>query len=344
MLNPLTELTTWSLPAAAALGGLGLGIVVRRTVLPWVARAAAKSAWKYDDALVEAVNGPIVVWFVLAGLRLAARLLPLAESTDWMIGRVILIAGILSVTWATARFASAALRSSTMTGSLPGVSLLANIASVVVFLVGLLIVLQNMGIAIGPIIGALGVGGLAVGLALQDTLANLFAGIRILAAHKIRPGDFIRLDNGLEGVVHDITWSLTTIRQLADNLVIVPNGKLAQMIVTNISLPLAEIVVPVTVGVAYDSDLEKVERVTIEVAREAQASVEGASRGFEPAIRFHTLGESAIQFNVTLQAGGAEHRGLIAHEFIKRLTARYRAEGIVMPYPTRTVVMKQAQS
>ena len=259
MLNPLTELTTWSLPAAAALGGLALGILVRRTVLPRVARAAAKSTWKYDDALVEAINGPIVVWCVLLGLRLAVRLLPLANATDATIGRVILIAGILSVTWATARFASAALRTSTMTGSLPGVSLLANIATGVVVLVGLLIVLQNMGIAIGPIVGALGVGGLAVGLALQDTLANLFAGIRILAARKIRPGDFIRLDNGLEGVVHDITWSLTTIRQLADNLVIVPNGKLAQMIVTNISLPLAEIVVTVTVGVAYDSDLEKVE-------------------------------------------------------------------------------------
>ena len=339
-LHSLTELTTWSLPAAAAAGGLIVGILVRRTVLPWAARAASRSAWKYDDALVEAVNGPIVVWFVLLGLRLAARLLPLSLETDAAIGRVILIAGILSVTWAAARFASAALRTSATTGSLPGVSLLANIATGVVFLVGLLVVLQSMGIAIGPLVGALGVGGLAVGLALQDTLANLFAGIRILAARKIRPGDFIRLDNGLEGVVHDITWGLTTIRQLADNLIIVPNGKLSQMIVINISLPMAEIVVPVTVGVAYDSDLEQVERVTIEVARAAQESVEGASRGFEPAIRFHTLGDSAIQFNVTLQAGSAEHRGLIAHEFIKRLTARYRAEGIVIPYPIRTVVMK----
>ena len=77
------------------------------------------------------------------------------------------------------------------------------------------------------------------------------------------------------------------------------------------------------------------------MAREAQESVEGASRAFQPVIRFHTLGESAIQFNVTLQAGGAEHRSVIAHEFIKRLTARYRAEGIVIPRPVRTIVMKQ---
>jgi small-conductance mechanosensitive channel len=342
MLNPLTELTTWSLPAAAALGGLAVGILVRRTVLPWVARAAAKSEWKYDDALVHAVNGPIVIWFVLIGLRLAVRLLPLAASTDATIGRVILVFGILSVTWAAARFASAALRTSATTGDLPGVSLLANMASAIIFIIGLLIVFQTVGIAITPMVTALGVGGLAVGLALQDTLSNLFAGLRILAGRKIRPGDFVRLDNGLEGLVHDITWSQTTIRQLADNLVIVPNGKLGQMIVTNLTLPVEHIVVPVAVGVAYGSDLDRVEQLAIAVAREAQTAVDGATKVFDPVVRFHTFGDSAIQCNVTLQVDHAEHRALITHEFIKRLTTRFRAEGIVIPYPTRTVITKSS--
>jgi len=307
-------------------------------VLPLVARVAAKSAWKYDDVLIYAINGPIVVWFVLIGLRLAVRLLPLAASTDARIGQAIVVLGIISVTWAASRFASAALRTSSTTGTIPGVSLLANMARLVIFVIGVLIVLQNLGIAIGPMVAALGVGGLAVGLALQDTLSNLFAGLRILAGRKIRPGDFIRLDSGLEGVVHDMSWSQTTIRQLADNLVIVPNGKLGQMIVTNLTLPVEHIVVTVTLGVAYGSDLDKVEQVTTAVAREAQTAVEGATREFVPLLRYQAFGDSAIQFNVALQVNNAEHRGLIAHEFIKRLVVRYRAEGIEIPYPTRTIL------
>ncbi len=116
-------------------------------------------------------------------------------------------------------------------------SIFKTLALIIVGLVGLLIVLDELGIAIAPIITALGVGGLAVALSLQDTLANLFAGLHILMSRNIRSGDYLRLASGEEGYVQDITWRNTTLRELSDNLVIVPNKKMTETILRNFSLP-----------------------------------------------------------------------------------------------------------
>ncbi len=341
MIDPrFTQLATWTLPGLAALGGLALGLLVRRTVMTRLARAAAKSEFKYDDVLVDAVKGPVVLWFVLIGVRIALRLLPLESRLDLLLGKIVLVLGIFSVAWAVARFIEGALKAGAGDGALPGVSLLANVGKAVVYIVGALIVLQGLGISVTPIITALGVGGLAIGLALQDTLTNFFAGIRILAAGKIRPGDFIRLESGQEGLIMDISWAQTTIQQLPNNIVIVPNSKLATAITTNFSLPQPEQAVVLQVGVSYASDLEHVERVTIEVARQVQQEVEGATRTHEPWIRYHTFGDSSINFNVSLRADEHANRFPIVHAFIKRLHARYRSEGIEIPFPIRTVIMK----
>jgi len=339
--NPFAHLTTYTLPGIAALGGLLVGLLFRRFVIPLLAKAAARSSWKYDDAMVEAIRAPVVLWFVLLGLRLAVRLLPLSAQVDRTIGLVVLATGIFSVTWAVARFAGLVVTTAT-SGALPGVSLIANIVRVLVLSVGLLIIMQTLGIAITPIITALGVGGLAVGLALQDTLANFFAGIRLLAARRVRPGDYVQLDSGQEGFIVDITWAQTTIRQLPNSLVIIPNAKLVGAIVTNFNLPDAEQAVLVQVGVAYWSDLVKVERVTVEVAKDVLQTVTGGVPTFEPFIRYHTFGDSSINFSVIMRSVHYTERFLVIHEFVKRLQVRYQQEGIDIPFPIRTVFMKQS--
>ncbi len=336
MTRSFAELATWIPAVVAALAGLGAGLGFRRFAVPLLARVASRSAWKYDDALVEAVRAPVVLWFTLLGLRLAVRLLPFEPQVDRTIGLIVLVVGILSVTWAVARFAALVVGTSTA-GALPGVTLIANLVRVVVFSVGLLIVLQTLGIAITPIITALGVGGLAVGLALQDTLANFFAGMRILATRRVRPGDYVRLDSGQEGFIADITWAQTTIRELPNSLVIIPNAKLVGAIVTNYDLPDAEQAVLVQVGVAYGSDLPKVERVTVEVARSVLREVAGGVATFEPFIRYHTFGDSSIGFTVIMRSAHYTERFLLIHEFVKRLQARYAHEGIEIPFPQRTV-------
>ena len=334
MISPFLQVATYLAPALALTVGLGVGMFVRRAVLPRLARFAAKSAWRWDDVILDAVSRPLVLWFALLGLHIALLLLPFSRTAHADLGRAVLVVFIFSVTWALARFAAGAVKARASRGALPGVSLIANIVRAVVFAVGILVILQGLGISITPVLTALGVGGLAVGLALQDTLSNFFSGIRILASGKIRPGDFIRLEGGLEGTVQDITWGQTTLRQPSNNLIIVPNAKLAQAITTNISLPAAELSVSVPVNVAYGSDLERVERVTLEVARAVQAEVPGALRGYEPAVLFGALGPVSVQMSVVLRASAWDQQSALISEFIKRLLARYAAEGIEIPHLT----------
>ena len=328
MSSPFLHLATYLVPALALAGGCAVGLLVQRAVLPRMAGFAAKSPWHWDDVLVHAVRGPVVLWFALLGLHIALRLLPFSEGAHTGLARAVLALGIFSVTWAAARFAAGAVTARASQGALPGVSLIANIVRAVVFAIGVLVILQGLGISITPVLTALGVGGLAVGLALQDTLANFFSGIRILASGKIRPGDFIRLEGGLEGTVQDITWGQTTLRHPSNNLILVPNAKLAQAITTNVSLPDAELSVAVPVTVAHGSDLAQVQRVTLEVARGVQAEAPGAQRGHEPAVLFGALGATGVQATVVLRAAAWDQQGALTSEFLKRVYARYQAEGI----------------
>jgi small-conductance mechanosensitive channel len=223
-------------------------------------------------------------------------------------------------------------------------SIFTHLTQVLVYIIGVLVLLQSLGISITPILTALGVGGLAVALALQDTLSNLFAGIHTIASHKIRPGDYLRLENGQEGYVTDITWRYTTIRMLANNMIIIPNAKLASAVATNFSLPETDMSVPVEVGVSYESDLDKVEAVTIDVARSVMKEIEGGIPEFEPFIRYNKFDDSSINFAVVLRGKEFSNQYLIRHEFIKRLQKRYRQEGIEIPFPIRTIRIAEQQS
>jgi small-conductance mechanosensitive channel len=189
---------------------------------------------------------------------------------------------------------------------------------------GALVFLNTIGVSITPIVASLGIGTVAVALALQDTLVNLFAGIYMIAEKPIQGGHFIRLESGEEGYVAKVGWRSTQIRRLGDTVVVVPNSKLAGSVITNLSLPRESLAVTVDVGVDYGCDLEHVERVTLATAREAMAASAEASREFEPRVRFHTFGDSSI--NLTVWLGAKDYvSGLgLKHEFIKQLHSRYR--------------------
>ena len=151
----------------------------------------------------------------------------------------------------------------------------------------------------------------------------------------------MKLDSGEEGYVADITWRNTIIRALPNNMIIVPNSKIASTIVTNYYQPEQETAVLIQVGVSYDSDLKKVEKVTIEVGAEIMKEVEGGVPEFEPFIRYHTFDDFSINFTVILRTKEYVGNYLIKHEFIKRLHERYDKEGIVIPFPIRTVYMPE---
>jgi small-conductance mechanosensitive channel len=327
--------------AGAIIAGFSLlGFVVERVLVAGLRKLASTTDIQLDDIIISSLRG-IARWgFFFAGLFAAIPILPLPAhlSDEITIASrlVVLIFAIVVV----ARLASGVAGHYAHRLLPSSVSLAKIVVNAAVMTLGLLIIFQTMGIKITAMLTALGVGGLAVALALQDTLANFFSGIQILASKQINIGDYVQLDSGQEGFVTDIGWRAATLKMLNNNIVIVPNTKLSQAIVTNYSLQERDFAVRTTIGVAYDSDLEKVERVTIEAAREVAKRVEGATAEFDPVVRYHTFGDSSIQFNVIMRYHDFGAQFLAQHELVKTLHERYRREGIEIPFPIRTVITR----
>lgn len=323
------------------LGGFLLGILFEKIILRALKKIALRTKWEGDELILSALEHWIIFWFVLTGLYAGLAVLRLQAGIFHVSEKIIRILYILSATLVLAKVTVNYITVFTKkhTGILPSTTIFTNLAQILVILIGLLIILHSLGISITPILTALGVGGLAVALALQETLSNFFAGFHILMSRQVKLGDYVRLESGEEGYVTDISWRNTTIRELSNNLIIIPNAKFAQSIVKNYFLPQNDMAVVVQLGVDYQSDLEKVEKVTIEVAKEVMKEVKGGVPEFEPFIRYHTFGDFAIQFSVILRCKEFTDQYLIKHEFIKRLHRRYQKEGIVIPVPIRRIFM-----
>lgn len=325
--------------------GFVLGFILHKFVIPVLSRLAAKTRWQSDDLIIRTISKWVIPWLMALGLYMGLLHIEISLKYQNWLEKGLWIFYVFSVTWIIAVILAGLLKIKTSgTGTvIPSSSIIGNLAKVIVFCIGLLIILQGMGISVTPILTALGVGGLAVALALQDTLSNLFSGIQLIASGKLNTGDFIKLSSGEQGFILDINWRSTSIRDAADHIIIVPNSKLANMIVSNYNLPQTEIGFTVPLGVSYDSDLEKVERITMEVIKDTLQSVEGGIKDFVPVVRFYNFGESSINLRAILRVKGYVDQFLVTHEFIKRLKKRYDQEGINIPFPTRTVYMQKEE-
>jgi small-conductance mechanosensitive channel len=339
----LKHLVEYAVPLAAVAASVVCGYIIRGVLFRRLVRWSKTTKNQIDDIIISSVRGPFVIWFLILGLYIALEIGTFPERVVNVVEKTLIVLAIVSVTFVLANVASRFIRTyeSKMDSTLPVTSLTQNIARIVIFVIGFLIVMNALGISITPVLATLGIGGLAVALALQDTLANLFAGFHITVAKQIRVGDYVKLESGEEGYVTDINWRTTKIRMLPNNVVLVPNDKLAKAIVINYYLPDKDMAVLVTVGVHYASDLKKVEAVTCEVGREVMREVTGGVPDFEPFIRYNTFNASSIDFTVILRAKEFADQYLVKHEFIKRLHERYAHEGIVIPFPIRAINYEQ---
>lgn len=320
-----------------------LGYILRKILFSRICRWAQKTKSQLDDIILCAIRGPFIIWCVMLGIYFALEVSKLPDNAVNIAGKILLVLGIASVTLVLANISTRLVKaySGRLEAALPVTSLTQNITKIIIFVVGVLIILNTLGISITPVLATLGVGGLAVALALQDTLSNIFAGFYITMSRQLRIGDFVKLESGEEGYVLDIGWRATRVRMLPNNVVLIPNSKLAQSIITNYYLPEQELAVLVQVGVHYDSDLEYVEKVTREVGKEVMKEVKGGVPEFNPFIRYHTFADFSINFTVILRAKEFVDNYLIKHEFIKRLHKRYAKEGIIIPYPIRAINYQQ---
>lgn len=330
------------LPALYLLGGLGAGILIENLVLKTLLRKSVKTHWKADDIVLHSFRGIALAWCILAGAYLGLHAAPFSKQVISIGNKLLFSVTVISVAMLTGRILVGFIRVKSHGGSVyPSTSIVSNIVRIAIYIIGSLVVLQTLGISITPVLTALGVGALAVALALQETLSNLFSGVQVIASRQVRIGDYVKLNSGEEGYVADITWRNTIIRALSNNYVIVPNSKIASAILTNYYLPEKEMSVLVEVGVSYDSDLQKVEAVTIAAGKEVLEKTTGGVRNFEPFIRYHTFGDSSIKFSVILRGQEFTDQYLLKHEFIKTLLQRYRENNIEIPFPVRTVIFKK---
>jgi len=271
------RLEDWTIPLAFFGSGLLLGLIFERFIIRKFSEWAIRTAWKTDDILWHSIRGMALLWFTLAGLYFAAVTAPAVGRHFEEIQKVLLIIVILSVTLVSARAVAGLLTaySKSHRALIPAATIFVNLARIFIFIIGLLTIFRTLGISVAPALTALGVGGLAVALALQDTLSNLFAGIQILASREISPGDFVRLNTGEEGYVVDITWRYTTLRNVFSNLIIVPNSKISTNLITNFHLPSPQISMIIHVTVPPDSDRKKISQMLETAAKDLSEPVEG---------------------------------------------------------------------
>lgn len=208
---------------------------------------------------------------------------------------------------------------------------------IIILGLGALVLLGTLGISITPIIASLGITSLAVALALQPTLMNFFSGIQLVVDKPIRVDDYIELASGEQGFVQKIGWRSTWIKMLPNNTVVIPNSNLCNEKIINYFYPEKELSVPVEVSVHYDSNLDHVEQVTLEVAREILVSHEYGVDDYNTFVLFHTFDSSSINLTVMLRTKEYFNRFFIKSAFIKALHKRYQQEGIVIPYPIRAI-------
>jgi small-conductance mechanosensitive channel len=345
-LSAASELVAWAAPLGIVALATLIGWISERLIIVWVRGLARRSSHARESVVARTLRGHITFWGFLLGLGIDSPFIvpALPESLRSWYPDALLALFITSLTILMARLAVGLVRLSAASSSRPVISLITNVVWFITLVIGFLLVLSLLQVNITPWLTTLGVAGLAVSLALQATLTDLISGMLLLGSRQVAIGDYVKLSSGEEGYITDITWRTTTIRQLSNNEIIIPNAKMTQTSVTNYNAPRTAGSVSVPVHVSYDSDLERVERVTIEVARDVMRTVEGGVPDFEPLIRYNTLGPYSIRFSVIMQHKEFTAQSLITHEFIKRLYARYSQEGITIPNPIQTVRLSEASA
>ncbi|UCH42893.1 MAG: mechanosensitive ion channel family protein [Dehalococcoidales bacterium] len=297
--------------------------------------------------LVGSLYRPVVFLVMLQGIFLALNSVTYLETWRPVLLTVNIAVVIVLVTYGFARVSSVLLvwylrsrsvrRKANIDEGL--IRFFRRFLIIIVYIFGVLILLDYLNIAITPIVAGLGIGGLAVALALQPTLGNFFAGVQIVSDRMLRVGDYIEIDPATRGYVTDIGWRSTRIRTPFNNMLIIPNSRLVDSIITNYYGPSMEVAVIVNCGVSYSSDLTYVEKVTLEVAREVIDELEEAVKTFEPWFGFDGFGDSNINFWIWVQARDRISTFRMQSELVKRLHARFGREGITINYPVRTTYL-----
>lgn len=325
-------------------GSAAVLLIIRAVLFRILHQWAKRTETKFDDIIISSTKNPSMLFALAVGIHIGLAFSDIPEKHLGYLSKIIYVVIILSVTLASANLAGRLFKNYIQKSNLPipTTGLAYGILKGAILVIGFLVCLSVLGVSIAPLLTALGVGGLAVALALQDTLANLFAGIHILMEKSVRVGDFVKLESGQEGYIDDITWRTTRVRMLPNNIVVVPNSKLAQSVVTNYYLPEKRMSLLIAIGVSYSSDPEQVERILIEEAKKGALDIPGLLAEPAPFVRFIPgFGDSSLDFTLICQVKEFVDQYLAQHELRKRIFKRFSKEGVEIPFPHRTVYLRE---
>lgn len=346
-ISPKTEL--WlkeGLISLAILAGFFIiAKLVKYFLAKWVYRITKHTETELDDKIVEAARGPVFFIILLSGLYLALDNLPFPLKIKTISDGIIYIFGVgvglllayrvvnVFLEWYTQSITK---KTESQLGKefLP---LIEKIVFIFIFLTGLIIVLKHFNYDILSLITALGVTSLAIGLAAKDTLANMISGFTLMLDRPFRVGDRVQLASGEIGDVVEIGLRSTRIKTLDSNVLVVPNTELVNTKVINQCYPDKTIRGRIKIGIAYRSDIDKAKQVMLDIARSHKQVLKEPV----PFVLFTEFGDSALILLMFYWVYNCFDLFVIQDEINSQIKKRFEQEGIEIPYPVRTVYVKE---
>ncbi|MEK7210924.1 MAG: mechanosensitive ion channel family protein [Candidatus Binatota bacterium] len=321
--------------------------LINAATLRLLRRAMPQLAAGSDNRFYRLLRGYFFPFLIVSGLLIVVDVAPLPSKLLRMADRLLALSGLVLLIFLLGKATLLILRNIgaryEAMGNIQGP--IEALTKIILIAVGGMIILDNLGISLTPIITTLGVGSLAVAIALQDTLGNFFAGLYLKADRPIEMGHYVRLESGQEGFVDRMGWRSTQIRTLQNNIIVVPNSKMAQSIITNFDLPEERMALLIPVGVSYESDPQRVEEVLLDEAKKAVGEVEGLLGYPEPNVRFIPgFGDFSMNFTLTCYVRKFTDQFLVQHEVRKRIFSRFKKEGIPIPFHRAYIKPESDQS
>lgn len=304
-------------------------VFIRHALFRGLDKYESKRA-SHSTILRTALRLPTMLWCIAGSISITLEYASIPGSGAKWASSAIVVVLVVSMCAVTSsllvRLVSNAALDRGLSFGLSGVA--RALVHVFTLLIGATFVLRYFNLNITPLLTALGVGGLALALALRDTLANFFAGIHIILEAPISMGDFIRLSSGEEGTVTDIGWRTTRVLTGNNNIIVIPNEKITSSILTNYNLPSQKVVFDLTILLAHDANVSRASEIAIEEALNEEKVI----KSFQPLIVFDPgVTPTHLQFKLVMQGAQRLDQGLIQSNIRLRLLERYRKEGIDLP-------------
>jgi small-conductance mechanosensitive channel len=338
-----STLQVFVVPAAIIVIAAGIGALLQLLVHRRLMSTSAVRNRPWLEMVLGAVSFGYAFWMAALGadiaIQLTARTAPITRTLD----DVVLVLVLLSVTIVAVRLTGAAVLrlSRGPQHQIASGTLFASISQVLVAAMGGLIILDSIGIRVTPLLTALGVGGLAVALALQPPLANLFSGLQLVASHEIRPGDYIALQSGQEGFVEGINWRSISIREPTNNVTVVPNQVFAQAVFTSYRLPEPQVTARASFKVAYGSDLDFVERLALEAVRLARGGFDRGETSSDAWVRFEEFADTGVSLTVNFYVPRIIDQARAKSAFLRSFYTLLQDHGIGSPTQNPVVASVQ---